>query len=55
MKVKSTSRLALASALTVLGGVCGSAFGSTIIHDAGRDLFLNARMLNVYTNRYGGV
>ena len=55
MKVKSTSRLALASALTVIGGVCGSAFGATIVHDAGRDLFLNARMLNVYTNRYGGV
>ena len=55
MKVRSPFRSALAAALTLIGGVCGSAFGATIVHDAGRDLFLNARMLNVYTNRYGGV
>ena len=43
----------------VLAALCvlvrNLAQGTTIIHDAGRDLALNTTSANVYTNVYGGV
>lgn len=35
--------------------VAGAVNGATIVHDAGRDLVVNSRSANVFTNAYGGV
>ena len=34
--------------------VCAT-HGATVVHDAARDLVLNSRSANIYTNFYGGV
>lgn len=35
--------------------VVGAARGATIVHDAARDLVINSRSANIFTNAYGGV
>lgn len=53
MKFIGIQKIDLAFAFAALCAV--PCFAATVVHDAARDLVLNSRSANVYTNIYGGV